>query len=53
MALSSRIPADYGYLEDKLRAALDCIGTIEAAAAQCKAAITAGEQGNLEAAVER
>ena len=32
VASSSRIPADYGDLEDQLRAALDRIQTIEAAA---------------------
>ena len=34
VASSSRIPSNYGDLEDLLRAALDCIGTLEAAAAQ-------------------
>ena len=53
MASSSQIPADYGDLEDQLRLALDRIQTLEAAAADHLAAVTAGKQGNLEAAVER
>ena len=35
VASSSRIPENYGDLEDQLHAALDRIGTFEAPAEQC------------------
>ena len=49
VASSSRIPADYGDLEDQLRAALDCIQTLEAAAARplsCRNCWGAGQLGS-------